>query len=238
MDVKSTFLNGVLKEEVYVEHPPSYEVAGEEKKVYRLKRPLYGLKKAPRAWYSRIDSYLMSNGFNKSNSEPTLYIKVANRNVLIVVLYVDDLILTGNNKALIGELKKAIKNEVEMTNLGLLKYFLGTEVKKMHDGIFISQEKYARRILDRFKIQNSKPTPIPTAIGLKLSKEDSSKSESTTIKEYGWKFDAFECNSARIDACSMSDFQIYENTKGFPSASGKEDPKVSERYQGIWNFVY
>ena len=72
MDVKSTLLNGVLKEEVYVEHPPSYEVAGEEKKVYRLKRALYGLKKAPRAWYSRIDSYLMSNDFRKRNGEPTL----------------------------------------------------------------------------------------------------------------------------------------------------------------------
>ena len=63
MDVKSAFLNGVLKEEVYVEQPPGYEVVGEEKKVYRLKRSLYGLKQAPRAWYSRIDSYLMSNDF-------------------------------------------------------------------------------------------------------------------------------------------------------------------------------
>ena len=144
MDVKSTFLNGVLKEEVYVEQPPSYEVAGEEHKVYRLKRALYGLKQAPRAWYSRIDSYLMSNGFSKSNGEPTLYIKAANGNVLIVVLYVDDLIFTGNDKALIGEFKEAMKNEFEMTDLGLLKYFLGIEVKQMHDGIFISQEKYAR----------------------------------------------------------------------------------------------
>ena len=96
MDVKSAFLNGVLKEEFYVEQPPSYEVAGEEGKVYRLKRALYRLKQAPRAWYSRIDSYLMSNGFSKSNGEPTLYIKAANENVLIFVLYVDDLIFTGN----------------------------------------------------------------------------------------------------------------------------------------------
>ena len=98
MDVKSTFLNGVLKEEVYVEQPPGYEVVGEEHKVYRLKRALYGFKQAPRAWYSRIDSYLMSNGFSKSNGEPTLYIKAENGNVLIVVLYVDDLIFTGNDK--------------------------------------------------------------------------------------------------------------------------------------------
>ena len=140
MDVKSAFLNGILKEEVYVEQPPGYEVAGEENKVYRLKRALYGLKQAPRAWYSRIDSYLMSNGFSKSDGEPTLYIKVANENVLIVVLYVDDLIFIGNDKALIGEFKEAMKNEFEMTDLGLLKYFIGIEVKQMHDGIFISQE--------------------------------------------------------------------------------------------------
>ena len=129
MDVKSTFLNGVLKEDVYVEQPPGYEVVGEENKVYKLKRALYGLKQAPRAWYSRIDSYLMSNGFSKSNGEPTLYIKAANKNVLIFVLYVDDLIFIGNDKGLIGEFKEAMKNKFEMTDLGLLKYFLGIEVK-------------------------------------------------------------------------------------------------------------
>ena len=84
----------------------------------------------------------MSNGFSKSNGEPTLYIKAANENVLIFVLYVDDLIFTGNEHSLIGEFKEAMKNEFEMTDLGLLKYFLGIEVKHIHDGIFISQKKY------------------------------------------------------------------------------------------------
>ena len=138
MDVKSAFLNGVLKEEVYVEQPPSYEVVDEEQKMYRLKRALYGFKQAPRAWYSKIDSYFMSNGFSKSDCEPTLYIKAANGNVLSVVLYVDDLMFTGNDKALIGEFKEAMKNEFEMIDLGLLKYFQGIEVKQIHNGIFIS----------------------------------------------------------------------------------------------------
>ena len=87
---------------------------------------------------SRIDSYLMSNGFSKRDGEPTLYIKASNGNVLIVVLYVDDLIFTKNDNFLIGEFKEAMKNEFEMTDLGLLKYFLGIEVKKLHDDIFIS----------------------------------------------------------------------------------------------------
>ena len=75
MDVKSAFLNGVLKEEVYVEQPLGYEIDGQEHKVCKLKKSLYGLKQAPRAWYSRIDAYLIENGFEKCDGEPTLYIK-------------------------------------------------------------------------------------------------------------------------------------------------------------------
>ena len=110
--------------------------------MYRLKRALYGLKKAPCAWYRRIDSYLTRNGFSKSDGEPTLYIKVASGNVLIVVLYVDDLIFNRNDNFQIAMFKEAMKNEFEMTDLGLLKYCLGIEIKQIHDGIFISKEKY------------------------------------------------------------------------------------------------
>ena len=80
----------------------------------------------------------MSNGFSKSDGEPTVYIKAKNCNFQIVVLYVDDLIFIGNDKALIDEFKEAIKSEFEMIDLGILKYFLGIEAKKMHYDIFIS----------------------------------------------------------------------------------------------------
>ena len=97
MDVKSTFLNGYLEEEVYVEQPQGYEVLGQEHKVYRLKKTLYGLKQAPRAWYSRIDFYLTENGFHRSESEPILYTKVNEQGMMLVVfLYVDDLIFIGD----------------------------------------------------------------------------------------------------------------------------------------------
>ena len=97
LDVKSTFLNGNLEEEVCVEQPQGYEVPGKEDTVYRLKKTLYGLKHALRAWYSRIDSYLTHNGFKRSENEPTLYIKSNQQgNVLISCLYVDDSIIRGN----------------------------------------------------------------------------------------------------------------------------------------------
>ena len=97
MGVTSKFLNDYLDEEVYVEHPQGYEVLGQEHKVYRMKKALYGLKQAPRAWYSHIDWYLIENGFHISESEPTLYTKVNEKgNMLVVFLYVDDLIFTGD----------------------------------------------------------------------------------------------------------------------------------------------
>eukprot|EP00253_Pinus_taeda_P033014 PITA_33014 len=145
MDVKSAFLNGVLMEEVYIEQLLSYEKKGQEHKVCRLKEILYGLKKAPRAWYSRIDSYLLENGFKKCEGEPTLYIKEKDGKTLIFVLYVDDIIFTG------------------------------IEVEKNGNGIFISQAKYVNEVLERFNMQESKAAITPTVMGLKLSKEDNNK---------------------------------------------------------------
>jgi hypothetical protein len=170
MDVKSTFLNEHLEEEVYVEQPHGYELPGQENNVYRLKKTLYGLKKSPRAWYNHIDSYLTQNGFQSSECEPSLYIKENQQgNMLIVFLYVDDLIFTCDFG--IEEFKSIMKNEFEMTDLGLMRYFLGIEVRQSKYGILISQFKYEHEILKRFNMINSKLSPTPVITGLKLSKE-------------------------------------------------------------------
>ena len=95
MDVKTAFLHGTIKEEVYVEQPLGFEVQDQDTHVCRLKKALYGLKEAPRAWYKRIDSYLKKLGFTHSNVDPNLYFKVYRGKPLILVLYVDDLFLTG-----------------------------------------------------------------------------------------------------------------------------------------------
>eukprot|EP00253_Pinus_taeda_P008551 PITA_08551 len=153
----------------------SYEKKGQEHKVQRLKRALYGLKQAPRVWYSRIDSYLLENGFDKCEGEPTLYIKEKDGKILIVVLYVDDVIFTSNDDYLIENFKTVMKKEFEMTDMGLLRYFLGIEVEQNGNGIFISQEKYANEVLKRFNMQESKAAITPTVMGLKLNKEDNNK---------------------------------------------------------------
>ena len=127
MDVKTTFLHGAIKEEVYVEQPLGFEVKVRETHVCRLKKALYGLKQAPRAWYERIDSYLMKLSFSRRNFEPNLYFKVDREKPLILVLYVDDLFLTGADP-LIHQCKWELTAEFEMKDLGLMHYFLGLEV--------------------------------------------------------------------------------------------------------------
>ena len=95
MDVKTTFVNGVIEEEVYIEQPQGFVIHGNESHVCKLKKALYGLKQGPRAWYARIDRYLMRVGFSNSYVDPNLYYKVVNDAPVILLLYVDDLFLTG-----------------------------------------------------------------------------------------------------------------------------------------------
>jgi len=175
MDMKSAFLNGVLMEEVYIEKPLGYEKKGQKHKVCRLKKSLYGVKQAPRAWYSRIDSYLLENGFDKCEGEPTIYIKEKDGKILIVVLYVDDFIFRSNDYCLIVSFKTVMKEEFEITDMGLLRYFLGIEVDQNENGIFISQEKYVNEVLERFHMQECKAAITPIVMRLKLNKEDNKK---------------------------------------------------------------
>jgi hypothetical protein len=147
LDVKSAFLHGELNEEVFVDQPQN----GEETKVYRLKKALYGLKQAPRAWYSRIESYFSKEGFTKYPYEHTLFIKIAvGGKILIIYLYVNDLIFTRNDEVMFDQFKKSMMAEFDMIDLGKMRYFLGIEVLQKEDGIFISQQKYAHKILERF----------------------------------------------------------------------------------------
>lgn len=172
LDVKSAFLNGVLQEEIYVEQPEGFVVQGKEDKVYLLKKALYGLKQAPRAWYSRINDHLLNIGFEKSLSESTLYVKHKGTKVLIVSLYVDDMLVTEDDTRLVEEFKQEMMQAFEMTDLGLVTYFLGIEIKQNENDVFICQKKYAKEILKKFQMEECKAVSTPMNQKEKLSKED------------------------------------------------------------------
>ena len=180
LDVKSAFLNEILKEEVYVEQPQGFIIQGEEEKVYKLRKALYGLKQAPRAWYSNIDSYFNEKGFKKSKSEHTLYVKTQGTDILIVALYVDDIVLTGNNEKMIEEFKKNMVKKYEMSDMGLLRHFLSMKIYQ-DKGVFILQKLYAEKILKKFRMDGCKSVPIPLVVNEKLMKEDGGKKADETL---------------------------------------------------------
>ena len=145
---------------------------GQKEKVYRLKKALYGLKQAPRSWNGRIDAHLISLGFEKCLSEFTLYVKKTDVGIVIVSLYVDDLLMTGSSKELIEEFKGGMKEAFEMTNLGKMSFFLGMQVQQDRGEVFVSQEKYAKEILRKFKMEECKPIATPMNQKEKFSNED------------------------------------------------------------------
>ena len=116
MDDKSTFLHGHLQEEIYMEQPPRY-VQNNSSLVCLLKKSLYGLKQAPRAWYAKMDSFLRDTGFSRFHSDPNVYTKKEGNHLTILVLYIEDLILTGSDHNLLTHVKLNLKNKFEMTYL-------------------------------------------------------------------------------------------------------------------------
>nr|KYP56954.1 Retrovirus-related Pol polyprotein from transposon TNT 1-94 [Cajanus cajan] len=184
LDVKSAFLHGELQEEVYVQQPKGFIKKGKEDHIYRLKKALYGLKQAPRAWYSKIEAYFAKERFERCSNEHTLFTKRIHDNILIVRLYVDDLIFTGNSKDMCDEFKNSMKAEFDMTDLGHMRHFLGIEVIQSNTGIFICQRQYAHDVLARFNMTESNSVRNPIVPGTILSKDiEGSAVDATKFKQ-------------------------------------------------------
>jgi hypothetical protein len=180
MDVKTTFLNGIIEEEVYIEKPQGFKVEYKKSHVCKLKKALYGLKQAPKAWYGDIDSFLTSLGFTKSKVDSNLYFKVMNDKPVILLLYVDDLFLTEEEN-IITECKKRFALKFEMKYLGLMHYFLGLEVWQSPERIFLNQGKYIVEILKRFDMLECKSMNTPMEAKLKLLADTSSELIDATL---------------------------------------------------------
>jgi Reverse transcriptase (RNA-dependent DNA polymerase) len=130
LDVKNAFFYGDLKEEVYIEIPPGFQNEQLKGKVCRLKRPLYGLKQSPRAWFDRFSMAMKKLGYQQSNADHTMFIQRKGEKICILVVYVDDIVLTGNDSVEIKRLKASLAKEFEIKDLGELRYFLGIEVAR------------------------------------------------------------------------------------------------------------
>ncbi|PWA60828.1 ribonuclease H-like domain, Reverse transcriptase, RNA-dependent DNA polymerase [Artemisia annua] len=180
LDVKSAFLHGDLKEEVYVTQPEGFVQPGNSGKVYKLIKALYGLRQAPRAWNVKLDQTLKSLDFKKCNIEQAVYTKRNKNSTIIVGVYVDDLIITGTPKKEVELFKSQMEEKFEMSDLGLLAYYLGIEVTQTGGEIIIKQTGYINKILKETNMNDSNDTKIPMDPGTKLVKAEDGNSVDAT----------------------------------------------------------
>jgi hypothetical protein len=163
IDIKSAFLNGPIKEEVYVEQPPDFEDQEYPNHVYKLHKALYGLKQAPRVWYECLRDFLTQNGFKISKTDSTLFTRKVDKDLFICQIYVDDIIFGSTNQSFFDEFSKIMTDRFEMSMMGELKFFLGFQIKQLEYGTFLTQTKYTHDILKKFGMDKAKP--IKTRMG-------------------------------------------------------------------------
>ena len=170
LDVQNAFLNGELREEVYMQPPPGYYAP--DGMVCRLRRSLYGLKQAPRAWFERFASVVTAAGFLPSDHDPALFVHTSPRGRTLLLLYVDDMIITGDDSDYIAFVKARLRDQFLMTDLGPLRYFLGIEISSTSDGFYISQEKYIQDLLARAALGDERTVVTPMELNVQLRASD------------------------------------------------------------------
>lgn len=167
LDVKNAFLNGDLVEEVYMELPPGFDKEGRGL-VCKLKKSLYGLKQSPRAWFDRFSRAIRQQEYKQAQTDHTLFYRHKDGKITVLIVYVDDIILTGNDIVEIKRLKKILATEFDIKDLGSLRYFLGMEVARNNIGISVSQRKYVIDLLKETGMIGCKPVDTPMDANLEL----------------------------------------------------------------------
>lgn len=171
LDVNNAFLQGTLKEEVFMIQPPGFVNKNFPDHVCRLKKALYGLKQAPRAWYTELRVFLLSLGFVNSTADASLFIYKKPEVTLYLLVYVDDIIMTGNSSAELSKLIATLAARFSLKDLGCLSYFLGVEVIPSAAGMFLSQRKYIIDLLHKSGMTNTKPASTPLSASVQLLKD-------------------------------------------------------------------
>nr|GEU72732.1 retrovirus-related Pol polyprotein from transposon TNT 1-94 [Tanacetum cinerariifolium] len=168
MDVKTAFLHGTLKEDVYVCQPEGFIDVDHPSHVYKLKKALYGLKQVPRAWYDELSLFLLQNHFFKGTIDPTLFIRRFDNDILVVQVYVDDIIIGSTHPRYTQLFSDLMKSHFEMSMMGEMTFFLGLQVNQSPCGIFINQSIYVLKILKKYGMESCDPVGTPMEIRDKL----------------------------------------------------------------------
>ncbi|GKE20657.1 copia protein [Tanacetum coccineum] len=171
IDVKTTFLNGELREEVYVTQPEGFVDLDNPNQVYRPKKALYGLKQAPRTWYDMLSQFLLSQKFSKGVVDPTLFTRKEGKDILRVQIYIDDIIFASTDHALCDVFAEIMSSKFKMSMMGKMSFFLGLQISQSPKGIFINQSKYAIEIIKKYGMESSDPVDTPMVDMTKLDED-------------------------------------------------------------------
>ncbi|KAJ0445113.1 putative RNA-directed DNA polymerase [Helianthus annuus] len=177
MDVSNAFLYGDLDHTIHMEHPRGFEDKEHPSYVCKLRKAIYGLKQSPRAWFGKIGEFLLHNDFVMSKSDASLFVRETRNRVVVVLIYVDDLIITGDDEDGIEQVKENLCIRFYMKDLGILSHFLGLELKYEDDSVVLHQQKYSIELLQRFGMVDCKPAMTPSDTTVKLCVDRGSKLE-------------------------------------------------------------
>nr|GEX43185.1 retrovirus-related Pol polyprotein from transposon TNT 1-94 [Tanacetum cinerariifolium] len=205
MDVKMAFLNGLLKEEVYVAQPDGFVDPDHPEKVYRLRKALYGLKQSPRAWYDELSMFLTSKYFTKGTIDPTLYTIRYGEDILLVQIYIDDIIFGSTNPKYTKRFEKLMHSRFEMSLMGEMKLFLGLQIHQSPNGIVINQAKYTLEILHKHGMDKGQSIGTPMATKPKLDADLSGNPVDQT--DYRSKIGSLVyLTSSRLDIVQVAEY--------------------------------
>lgn len=179
MDVKTTSLHGDLHKEIYMKQLEGFTIKGKKELVFKLKKSLYGLKQSPGMRYKKFDTYILGLGFVRSKAYRCVYCKRVGENFVYVVMYVDVMLLIGNNMEVIKEVKSQLSSKFDMKDLVVANFILGMEIKinRADMKLWLNKRKYVETILNRFSMQESKPVKVPIPKGVNLSTEQCPKTQ-------------------------------------------------------------
>ena len=170
LDFNSAFLNGELKEDVYMTLPIGYVNKGNENLVCKLNKSMYGLKQSPKCWNDALDEYLKSLGFDQSSCDSCIYVKLVDKSLCMISVYVDDIIVACKNLEDLENIKLDLSSKFELKDLGSLSYFLGIKVVQQDNNISLNQASYVESLLNRFDFSNCKPVATPADVNSHLEK--------------------------------------------------------------------
>ncbi|KAJ9561693.1 hypothetical protein OSB04_006853 [Centaurea solstitialis] len=175
MDVKTAFLYGHLKEEVYVAQPEGFVDKEHPDYVYVLDKALYGLKQAPRAWYEELSKHLLSKGFKKGSVDSTLFLMKEGEHIVVIQIYVDDIIFGSTSRELCKKFETVMTEEFKMSMMGEINFFLGLQVRQFSDGIFINQSKHIFYLLKKYDMSGCHSIGTPMATGNSIGPDHEGK---------------------------------------------------------------